>query len=111
MPAMIVMLSKCCNSVLYAANIDGTKARCAACGKLYDIADAKETKEVCVLHPDGCPSCMHRETCDYIKQDKWTQLRNWLTNLSNQTTTKKRDKIGIKIALQMMDRLEEAESK
>ena len=79
---MTALLSKCCGSILQAANGSRTKARCSACGVVYNITEVG-------------------------KADKWTQLRNWLTNLHIQKTTKNVEKIGIETALRLMTRIEE----
>lgn len=47
----------------------------------------------------------------YPKALRWDKLRNWLTNLVNKpcSTVNKTEKKGIRIALNIMDRIEEAD--
>jgi hypothetical protein len=42
---------------------------------------------------------------------RWGKLKNWLENLMTQESVTKTEKKGIKIALNVMDRIEEAENK
>jgi hypothetical protein len=58
------------------------QARCSNCGNLYRIEPVK-------ILP------------------KWVKLRNWLSNLLVQSSVSTTEKRGIKMALDIMDRIDE----
>lgn len=55
-----------------------------------------------------CQSCPFNKSESKPDVDKWEQLRTWLNNLLKLSSVKKTDKKGIKIALNVMDRIDEA---
>ena len=85
-------------------NVPKEKANCR------DYGDWPSSEFLRVKADEVCQSCPFNSKPE-PELEKWDKLRVWLNNLLKLSVTKKAEKKGIKIALNVMDRIEEAEKK
>lgn len=73
-----------------------------------DYGDWPSSEFVGLKADEVCQSCPFNKPKPKLDIDKWKELRIWLKNLLTLKITKKSAKSGIRIALNCMDRIDEA---
>lgn len=72
-----------------------------------DYGDWPSSEFIGLKADEVCKNCPFDKSAPEPDVEMWEQLRTWLKNLLTLSTVKKTEKKGIRIALNVMDRIEE----